>query len=311
LGAIMGVKRVILSGASLAALVMMPAPAHAQASSDPDKIDRLQRQVEQLQEQLKARTQQLDEQLKLMKSELAQAKRKAPQTEALQGAYDAATTKPIAKAAAVPPPAPTAIVKMSPNNRPSICTADGQNCIGLTSRVYFDAGGYSYHPNSPATTVRDLNDGVNVRSARFGVLGTFLSDWNYGLIYEFGGASDGFGNQASGPNASGSSSGPLPGGRRTGIDNAYLQFTGFKGDGISSVQELGYINVPYTMYQNTSLNDILFMERASAQVTAVEIAAGDFRSAGGTGSIRIAFGRAPMRRARNQVLFTTCRAPRR
>ena len=270
------------------------AVAQAQSSPDIDKIDRLQRQVEQLQEQLKARTQQLEEQLKLMKSEMAQAKRKATQADAAQGANSAATpgaakpqavtatTATVKAAAAAPPPAPSATVKMSANNRPSICTADGQNCIALTSRVFFDAGGYSYHPNSPATTVRDLNDGVNARSARFGVLGTFLSDWRYGLIYEFGGASDGFGNQASGPNANSPSSGPLPGGRRTGIDNAYLQFTGLKGDGISSVQELGYINVPYTMYQNTSLNDILFMERASAQVVAVEIAAGTARAAGGT-----------------------------
>jgi phosphate-selective porin OprO/OprP len=156
------------------------------------------------------------------------------------------------------------------------------DCIGLTSRVYFDAGGYSYHPNSAATTVRDLNDGVNVRQARIGVLGTFLSDWNYALVYDFGGSSDGFGNQASGPNATPPSSGPLPGGQRSGIENAYLQFTGLEADGVSSIEELGYINVPYTLDQSTSSNDIMFMERASAQITAVDIAAGDFRSAGGT-----------------------------
>lgn len=292
----MGTKQILLGSVCFLASALVTAVAQAQSSPDIDKIDRLQRQVEQLQEQLKARTQQLEEQLKLMKSEMAQAKRKATPADAAQGANSAATpgavkpqmvtataaTTATVKAAAAPPPAPSATVKMSANNRPSICSADGQNCIALTSRVFFDAGGYSYHPNSPATTVRDLDDGVNARSARFGVLGTFLSDWRYGLIYEFGGASDGFGNQASGPNANSPSSGPLPGGRRTGIDNAYLQFAGLKGDGISSVQELGYINVPYTMYQNTSLNDILFMERASAQVVAVEIAAGTARAAGGT-----------------------------
>jgi phosphate-selective porin OprO/OprP len=84
--------------------------------------------------------------------------------------------------------------------------------------------------------VRDLNNGVNVRQARIGVLGTFLSDWNYALVFDFGGSSDGFGNQASGPNATSPSSGPLPGGLRSGIENAYLQFTGLKTDGVSSIQ---------------------------------------------------------------------------
>ena len=39
--------------------------------------------------------------------------------------------------------------------------------------------------------------------------------------------------------------------------------------------------VPYTLDQSTSSNDIMFMERASSQVIATNIAAGDFRSAGG------------------------------
>jgi len=44
-----------------------------------------------------------------------------------------------------PPLPPEAIVKM-PNNRPTICTADEQNCVALTSRLHFDAGGYDYPP---------------------------------------------------------------------------------------------------------------------------------------------------------------------
>jgi phosphate-selective porin OprO/OprP len=41
------------------------------------------------------------------------------------------------------------------------------------------------------------------------------------------------------------------------------------------------MNVPYTLDQATSSNDILFMERASSAVIATNIAAGDFRSAFG------------------------------
>jgi phosphate-selective porin OprO and OprP len=274
----MGIKPFLLGSVCFGASALMTVFAQAQSSQD-DRIDRLQRQVEQLQQQLKSRTEQLQEQLKLMKGEMAQTRKKPAPAKALQGAYaaDVAPAGAPPNANPPPPPAPSATVKMSANNRPSICTQDGENCIAITSRVYFDAGGYSYHPNSVATSVRDLNDGINVRQARIGILGTFLSDWNYALIYDFGGSSDGFGGQASGPNATPPSSGSLPGGHRSGIENASVSYTGLK----PAAFELGYMNVPYTLDQSTSANDIMFMERPSSQVIAVRIAAGDFRSAAG------------------------------
>ena len=42
------------------------------------------------------------------------------------------------------------------------------------------------------------------------------------------------------------------------------------------------MDLPYTLDEATSSNDILFMERASAGVVATNIAAGDFRSAFGS-----------------------------
>src|SRR6266446_874221 len=84
-----------------------------------------------------------------------------------------------------------------PNNRPTICTADDQNCIAITSRLHFDGGGYDYHPNTAATVPQRLDNGVNVRRARIGVIGKFMEDWNYALIYDFGGSSDGFAGTAS------------------------------------------------------------------------------------------------------------------
>jgi len=112
-----------------------------------------------------------------------------------------------------------------PNNRPTICTADQQNCISLTSRLHFDAGGYDYHPNTAATAPQRLDDGVNLRRARIGVLGKFLADWNYALVYDFGGSSDGFASTAS---VGGQSVGFLPGGALSGVENAYLSYTGFR-----------------------------------------------------------------------------------
>jgi phosphate-selective porin OprO and OprP len=169
------------------------------------------------------------------------------------------------------PPRPDAIITM-PNNRPTICTADRENCISLTSRLDFDAGGYDYRPNTADTKPQQLDDGVNARRARIGVIGKFLSDWDYALIYDFGGSSDGFG---------GTAVGSLPGGRLSGLLNAYLSYNGIKPFGGQLAIEGGYMKVPYTLGEATSSNDILFLERASSQVIADDIAAGNGRSAFG------------------------------
>ena len=96
------------------------------------------------------------------------------------------------------PVAPSGVVVTMPNNRPTICTADEQNCVAITSRVHLDVGGYDYRPNTAATVPQKLDSGENVRRARIGVVGKFLSDWNFALIYDFGGSSDGFGGTAAG-----------------------------------------------------------------------------------------------------------------
>jgi phosphate-selective porin OprO/OprP len=147
-----------------------------------------------------------------------------------------------------------AYVKM-PGNRPTICTDDNQNCIAITSRLHFDAGGYDYRPNTALTSPQTAQNGVNARRARIGVLGTFAGDWDYGLIYDFGGTQDGTGT----------------------LENAYVAYKGFKNVYIQG----GYIDVPYTLDEATSSNNIMFMERASAQTIAVNLAAGDNRSAFG------------------------------
>ncbi len=169
---------------------------------------------------------------------------------------------------------PDAVVHMT-NNRPTICTTDEQNCVSITSRVHFDGGGYDYHPNTAATVPQKLDDGVNTRRARIGVLGKFFGDWNYALIYDFGGSSDGFGETGS---VGGVPVGFLPGGAVSGIENAYLSYTGFKPFGGKLAIEGGVMDVPYTLDEAMSSNDIVFMERASSGVIAQNIAAGDFRS---------------------------------
>src|SRR2546429_690548 len=102
-----------------------------------------------------------------------------------------------------------------------------------------------------------------------------MEGWNYALIYDFGGASDGFASTAS---AGGVPVGFLPGGAVSGIENAYLSYTGFKPFGGKLAIEGGVMDLPYTLDEATSSNDVLFMERAAAGIAATNIAAGDFRS---------------------------------
>src|SRR4051794_3738849 len=225
----------------------------------------------------------LKQQLRLMEQKLDRLqKQTAANTTAAANAKADAKAAVANANAAIPVKAavaPSDAVLTMPGNRPTFCTADNLNCISLTSRVHFDAGGYNYRPNTAATVPQRLDDGVNVRRARIGVVGKFLGDWNYALIYDFGGSSDGFGGTAS---AGGTSVGFLPGGALSGVENAYLSYTGLKPFGGKMAIEGGIMDLPYTLDEATSSNDIMFMERASAGIVATSIAAGDFRSAIGT-----------------------------
>jgi len=147
-----------------------------------------------------------------------------------------------------------ATLKM-PGNRPTFCTADGANCIALTSRLHLDTAAYSYSPNSAATTPQSVNDGINARRARLGLIGTFNRDWEYALIVDAGGTTDG----------------------TVTLNNAYVAYKGVKG----LIIQGGYIDVPYTLDEATSSNNIIFMERAASQVLATSLAAGDNRAAFG------------------------------
>jgi phosphate-selective porin OprO and OprP len=223
-----------LCALSLVAILFGDSASAQSAQSGADRIDQLQAEVKAL-----------DREIQNLKAKT----RAAPKA--------SATATPVTKAPGVPA---SAIAKMSVGNRPSICSSDGLNCIALTSRIHFDVGGYSYHPNTLATGPQNLDNGFNARRARIGVLGTFMGDWNYALIYDFGGSSDGL------P--------PIAGAPASGIENAYLSYTGLKPFAI----EGGYMDIPYTLDEATSSNDIMFMERASAGVVASSIAASDFRS---------------------------------
>jgi phosphate-selective porin OprO and OprP len=224
----------------------------------------------------------LKQQLRLMEQKIDRLQKQTAANTATAANAKADAKAAVANAnAAIPVKAavaPSGAVFTMPNNRPTFCTADNQNCVSLTSRVHFDAGGYDFRPNT-ANGPQRLDDGVNLRRARIGVLGKFFGDWNYALIYDFGGTSDGFASTAS---VGGTAVSFLPGGALSGVENAYLSYTGFKPFGGKLAIEGGIMDLAWTLDEASSSNDIPFMERASSGVIAQNIAAGDFRSTFGT-----------------------------
>jgi phosphate-selective porin OprO and OprP len=234
----MSLKKYLLGGVAVGAALALAAPAHAQSNSA------LNSQLQALQDQIR----QLNQQLQSLQSQVQQTQQTQAQT---QRSVDQIKTQPQASSGG--------IVASMPNNRPTLSTADGQNSISIVGRLHFDAGDYlSYTPQSHRVGPNNLNSGVNLRRGRIGVAGKILGDWNYALIYDFGGTND---SGAGGINAS-------------GVETAELTYNGFRPFAI----EAGYQDIPYTLDEATSSNDIMFIERASSQVIATNIAANDFRS---------------------------------
>jgi len=227
----------------------------------------------------------LKQQLRLIEKKLdAVQKETAAKAKAAAQPIERVDTWGEVTSTAMPAKAPSGVVVTMPGNRPTICTADNLNCVSVTSRLHFDVGAYDYRPDTAATNPQRLDDGINARRARVGVIGKFMGDWNYALVYDFGGSSDGFASTASfgaAPPSGGTSIGFLPGGGLSGIEIASLGYSGFKPFGGRLVIEGGYMDTLFTLDEATSSNDILFMERASPGVIAANIAAGDFRSASG------------------------------
>src|ERR1700686_2889814 len=253
-----------------AAISLIGALATSQARAQSAGADA---EIAALKQQLRLMEQKLDNLQKQTAANTAAAARASAKADTKVSVVNASAAYPVKG-----PVAPSDVVVKMPNNRPTICTADDQNCIAITSRVHFDGGGYDYHPNTPATMPQRLDDGVNLRRARIGVLGKFGGDWNYALIYDFGGSSDGFASTAS---VGGVPVGFLPGGALSGVENAYLSYTGIKPLGGRLAIEGGVMDLPYTLDEASSSNDIPFMERASSGVIAQNIAASDFRSTAG------------------------------
>ena len=136
-----------------------------------------------------------------------------------------------------------------------------QNCVALTGRIHFDGGGYDYHPSTAATVPQRLDNGVNARRARIGVVGKFLGDWNFGLVYDLGGTSDGFAGTAS---IGGTPVGFLPGGGLIRPGERLSQLPGLQTLRRHDGDRRRHHGLTLHTGQCDELQRHLFMERASA-----------------------------------------------
>lgn len=170
----------------------------------------------------------------------------------------------------------------SPTHQFGISSPTGENTIAILARIQLDYGNYfrvtpegGSHGVGPGSPGDPLQSGVNARRARFGIGGVVMTDWAYRLIYDFGASSD-------------STTSGVSGGVMSGVENAFLTYNGLnkQANTVPIAIDAGYLDVPWTLDEATSSNDIMFLERASPQVVATEFGAGDFRSAIGLRSYK-------------------------
>ena len=153
------------------------------------------------------------------------------------------------------PPSGATVVTTLPNGKPALASTDGRFTANVRAIVMLDTGKYFQKDNLPAAVSnRDLNDGTNFRRARFGIDGKLFKDFDYALIYEFGGS----GTEDTGH-----------------IQEAWVQYTGLHPVRI----KVGAFEPNIGLEAAVSTSQMPFMERASPAEVARNVAAGDSRSA--------------------------------
>jgi len=174
----------------------------------------------------------------------------------------------------LPPPGPPAPVQFPSAGgatitagKPQIASADGRFVANLHGVMQFDAADYSQRTPGPlgadarrgaaaadTAHARDLSSGTNFRRARIGVDGKAFGDWDYNLLFEFGGA----GEEDAGH-----------------IQEMWVQYSGLKPFRF----RVGAFPPSIGLEDQASTNGALFLERPAIADIARGLAGGDFREA--------------------------------
>lgn len=236
--------------------------------------------------------------MKALQAEIGELRRSGRQPVATAAATPAPQASPARTSATgspYPPPAgawapqlpPKVLMTYDRGYHFGFSDATGDNTIELFGRLQVDAGGYPSYTPAPMTLDRKgLSDGVDLRRARLGVIGNFMTDWHYAFVYDFGNTADGYNSNNAFANANSSTSPTTSNTFLSGVENAFITYNGFYSHGqqYPVAIDMGILDVPWTLSEAMSSNDTLFMERSSSQVVATQFGGGDFRSAIGARS---------------------------
>jgi phosphate-selective porin OprO/OprP len=140
--------------------------------------------------------------------------------------------------------------------KPSIQSADGRFTANLQGVMQFDVAAYFQDEPPAAQTdprARDLSDGTNFRRARIGVGGKLFGDFNYNVLFDFGGT----GAEDAGK-----------------IQELWVEYAGLK----PFRMRVGAFAPLVGLADATSTNGMLFLERPSPAEIARTLAGGDRRT---------------------------------
>lgn len=161
-----------------------------------------------------------------------------------------------ASLAAQRPAAPSATASIA-GGKPSIATSDGKFAATLHGVMQLDTAKYDQDDRLPAAvTARDLSSGANFRRARIGVDGKVFGNFDYNILFDFGG------------------SGAEDSGR---VQEMWVQYSGLK----PLRFRVGAFAPPLGLEDAASTNGALFPERPAVADIARGLAGGDTRIGGG------------------------------
>jgi phosphate-selective porin OprO/OprP len=264
--------------ASAGICLINAAPARA---DDTVTLQRLEAHIQQLEERHQS-------EIKALQAEIRQLRRQKPATVAATQTPPIDPQRSTAPSGVLSPTLPAKVLMTYDRGYHfGFSDATGDNTVELFGRLQVDTGGYTGYNPAPMTLDRKgLSDGIDLRRARIGVIGTFMSDWHYAFVYDFGNTADSNNLDNALASANSSTSPTTSNNFLSGVENAFITYNGFYSHGrqFPVAIDFGIMDVPWTLEEATSSNDLMFLERSSAQVIAATFGGGDFRSAFGARS---------------------------
>ena len=236
------------------------------------RMEALEQEVQQLvadNQRLHAQDEALAAKAAQLEAEVAALRQgQTTQTQALQS--EAATIQTVEAKAEAPPSVITKIL----NGRPIFTSADGKFSATFHSVVQLDAAAYLQAAPGPtnvdfrrsgpalgataanvdAAHARKLKDGTDFRRARLGFDGTAFGDWDYRILFDFGGPSSGVEDAGQ-------------------LYETFIQYNGFKPLRL----KVGAYPPSIGLEDQASTSGMPFIERSAIEDMARGFAAGDTR----------------------------------